>query len=192
MPRPPRIDVGGELYHIHNRANKKEKIFYDDADYIGFEKILFKHLAIHGVLCRAYVIMPNHWHLLVKTYEDGDLGRCMQAITQEHAHVVHAKRGTTGTGHVYQDRYKSHRIGDETYFLTALKYIERNPVRAGLCVDASDWQWGSAFHRINKTKLSELLNADIEIEIPRPYKRWINTATSNSEVEAQKFIVYGF
>ena len=107
MVRKPRIDVGGEIYHALNRANERSTIFHSPDDYRAFESILFETLEDVGVVCLAYVIMPNHWHLLLKTYEDGALARFMQLPTQAHTQFVHVQRKTIGSGHLYQGRYKS-------------------------------------------------------------------------------------
>src|SRR6185369_2076971 len=116
MARTPRIDVGGQYYHVLNRANDRKTIFSTPEDYDFFEKLLFQTLESTGVLCSAFVIMPNHWHLLLKTFEDGDLSHCLHILTQKHAQNVRARTGTTGNGHLYQNRYKSWVITDDTYF----------------------------------------------------------------------------
>ena len=183
MARPLRIDVGGESYHVHNRANGKAVIFHTEADYAAFERILFEKLEETGVLCMAYAIMPNHWHLMVKTYEDGDLARLMRAITQDHTQLHHLKHDSIGTGHLYQGRYKSHLLDTERYFLTVLKYIERNPVRASLCKNARDWKWGSAYHRLLHSRRESILNADLPCDLPKSYEVWLNEPTGNEELD---------
>jgi hypothetical protein len=77
-------------------------------------------------------------------------------------------------------------IDTDTYFDGALKYIERNPVRAGLAPKAEHWQWGSAYHRIYATKYAKLINADLPADLPTDYAAWINVATSPSEIDAQR------
>ena len=183
MGRPPRIDVGGEIYHVINRGNERNTIFHTDEDYAFFETLLFETLAETGVLCQAFVLMPNHWHLLLKTHTDGDLSLFMQLVTQSHARNVREKTRTIGNGHFYQARYKSFVVEKDSYFLTVLKYIERNPVRAGLVASAGEWRWGSAHHRINYTKLREQLNADIPIDLPADYRAWLSEPNSNEERE---------
>ena len=186
MGRQPRIDVGGEIYHALNRANGRATIFRTDAEYAAFENLLFETLEETGVTCLAFTVMPNHWHLLLKTYEDGALAQFMQLLTQAHTQHMHIRRHTVGTGHVYQGRYKSFIIDTDQYFFSVLKYIERNPVRAHLCARAEGWRWGSAHHRITRTKHQAHLNADVPVDLPEDYGSWINEPTSNSEIEAMR------
>ena len=183
MARKPRIDVGGEIYHVINRANGRSQIFHDDQDYFHFEKILFEALQTHNALCMAYVVMPNHWHLLVKTFEDGELGRLMRRIAQVHTQHNHIRARSIGTGHLYQGRYKSHVIDSDNYFLGAIKYIERNPVRAMLCEAVEQWRWGSGYHRINGTQRAKLLDTDLPLPLPTNYAAWVNEPTSPVELD---------
>ena len=177
MGRAPRIDVAGEIYHVINRGNNRQAIFHDDGDYLFFEKLLFKTLEEVGLVCQAYVLMPNHWHLLLKTYDDGALSRCMQQLTQNHTQAVHVRMCTIGHGHLYQGRYKSSVIEKDDYYLSVLRYIERNPVRAFLSPKAEEWRWGSAYHRVRKTDRYERLNADMPLELPSNYINWVNDST---------------
>jgi putative transposase len=183
MGRAPRIDVGGEMYHVLNRGNNRAAIFHSAREYGNFERILFEKLEEVGVVCHAYTIMPNHWHLLVKTYEDGALAQFMQRLTQTHTQTVRAQTGTVGGGHVYQGRYKSRVVDTDNYFLGALKYIERNPIRAKLCKKVDEWKWGSAYHRLRKSTRCSILNADLPMDLPKKYEAWIHEPTSASELD---------
>jgi putative transposase len=87
MPRPPRIDVAGEMYHVVNRGNDRNILFHTEADYAIFERLFFDKLEDADITCLAYVIMPNHWHLLLKTYEDGALSRFIQILMQAHTQM---------------------------------------------------------------------------------------------------------
>jgi putative transposase len=170
MARKSCIDVGGAIYHVINRANGRNTIFHSDADYVSFENLLFDTTETHNVLCLAYVIMPNHWHLLIKTFEDGAMARFMRRLTQMHTQNIHMKNRTIGSGHIYQGRYKSHVVNADNYFISALKYIERNSVRAGLCERVEDWQWGSGYQRISNSKRVVHLNADLPVDLPQDYR----------------------
>lgn len=183
MGRAHRTDVGGYFYHALNRANGRATIFQSDADYLFFETLLFETLQDTGVLCVAYAIMPNHWHLLRKTFQDGDLSYFMQNLTLAHARHLHIKNDTIGNGHVYQGRYKSHLVETDNYFLGALKYIERNPVRARMCRRAEDWRWSSAYHRVYGTNLKNLLDLELPLPLTPDYKDWINRTKNLTELD---------
>ena len=92
MPRANRVDVGGEIYHVINRANARMQIFSNPKDYILFEKVLTEAQEKTGVRIYAYCIMPNHWHLVVSPIEDGDLSKFVGWLTMTHTqrwHVAH-------------------------------------------------------------------------------------------------------
>ncbi|HED37732.1 MAG TPA: hypothetical protein ENI76_05750, partial [Ignavibacteria bacterium] len=107
MPRIPRVDVGGEIYHVINRANARLPIFFQKEDYCLFEEILKKAKDKYGMRILAYCLMPNHFHLVLYPCKDGDLQKFMQWVTLTHTQCWHAKNRTVGTGHLYQGRYKS-------------------------------------------------------------------------------------
>ena len=87
--------------------------------------------------------MPSHWHLVVWPREDGELSRFTGWLTLTHTQRWHAHRHSTGSGHVYQGRFKSFPLQDDEHFFTVCRYVERNAMRAGLVERAEDWRWGS-------------------------------------------------
>jgi len=193
MARPPRIDVGGEIYHVINRANGRLKIFESQAMYAEFESLLKEIKYLFEIDILAFVIMPNHWHLLVRPKEDGDLAKAMHWLTSTHTRRFHTKTGTIGAGHLYQGRYKSFLVQDDIHLLTVLKYIERNAVRARLCSKAEGWKWGSAYHR----HTSDLtLLSPLPVILPADYIAWINTPEQAEQLKEvrqsiEKGLLYG-
>lgn len=91
----------------------------------------------------AWCLMPNHWHLLLWPLEDGDLSRYMHLVTLRHTQRLHAYRGSAGTGQVYQGRFKSFVVQNDTHFLNVSRYVEANALTAKLVKRAEDWRWGS-------------------------------------------------
>ena len=94
----------------------------------------------------AWCVMPNHWHLVLWPRADGDLGRFVRRLTQRHTQACHRRHGTRGQGHLYQGRYKAFLVQDDAHLLTVCRYVERNPLRAGLVASAADWPHGSLAH----------------------------------------------
>ena len=80
----------------------------------------------------AWCLMPNHWHLVLWPRADGDLGRFVRRLTQRHTQARHRRHGTLGQGHLYQGRYKAFLVQDDAHLVTVCRYVERNPLRAGL------------------------------------------------------------
>ena len=116
MPRPPRADEAGGLYHALNRGNLRAEIFHRAADYAAFERILSEGLQAHQVQLFSYQLMPNHYHLVLSPLRDGEMSRFMGWVGGTHTMRYHAHYQTSGLGHVYQQRYKSFPIQDDAHF----------------------------------------------------------------------------
>jgi putative transposase len=121
-------------------------LFGKPADYAAFEAILAEAYRRTSIRIAAYCLMPNHWHLLLWPRSDGELSEVMRWITVTHTQRWHAHRHSSGTGPVYQGRFKSFPVETDEHFLTVTRYVERNALRAKLVERAENWQWSSAFH----------------------------------------------
>jgi putative transposase len=182
MPRLARVDVGGEVYHVLNRAVGRLQIFNTDTDYQLFEDILLEAKDLTGMRILAYTIMPNHWHLVLHPNDDGDLGVFMHRLTNAHTRRVHVHTKTNGQGPLYQGRYKSFLVDTDQYYLTLLKYVERNPVRAKLVKVCEDWRWGSAYRRHAGENVEHMILDQSPVQLPSDYTHWINTPDTDSEL----------
>lgn len=143
MPRRKRKNFGNIVYHALNRANGRLRIFKKDGDFEAFERILGEGLERVSMRLLGYCLMGNHWHLLLWPREDGDLSTFTQWVTMTHSQRWHAAHGTAGMGHLYQGRFKSFPVQSNEYYLTVMRYIESNPLRAELVESSKDWQWSS-------------------------------------------------
>jgi putative transposase len=143
MGRPKRVALGGYVYHVLNRANGRLRIFRKKADFVAFEAILAEGIERFDMRICGYCIMSNRWHLLLWPREDGDLSDYMRWITVTHTQRYHASHGTVGIGHLYQGRYKSFPTQDDDHYLTVLRYIEANPLRAKIVERPSGYPWSS-------------------------------------------------
>jgi len=143
MPRPPRADEAGGLYHALNRGNSRATIFRKDEDFAAFERILAEGLERYAVQLFSFQLMPNHWHLVLRPERDGQMSQFLRWVTATHTMRYHAHYHTSGEGHVYQGRFKSFPIQEDGHFFTVCRYVERNALRAGLVKRAELWRWGS-------------------------------------------------
>ena len=143
MPRSPRADEAGGLYHALNRGNSRAEIFDKDADFEAFERILGEGLELYDVPLFSYELMPNHWHLVLRPHQDGEMSNFLRWITATHTMRYHAHYQASGEGHVYQGRFKSFPIQSDDHFLTACRDVKRNALRAGLVPRAEDWRWSA-------------------------------------------------
>jgi putative transposase len=127
--------------------------------------------------------MPNHWHMVLWT-QDTELGRFVQRMTTTHVRRWHLYRQSVGTGHLYQGTYKSFPIQDDDHFLTVCRYVEQNPLRAGLVSRAEDWRW-SSFGLKRTGRATRAIPKISEWPVPRP-SNWaesVNQALTAKELE---------
>ena len=141
MPRIARIVAAGLPHHVTQRGNRRETVFFGDEDYRAYLVLLDKYAARHGVEVIAYCLMPNHVHLVVVPSDEHALHRTFKPLHMLYAQRINRRRDWCG--HLWQDRYFSSTL-DERYFWAAVRYVERNPVRAGLVVRAEAYPWSSA------------------------------------------------
>ena len=159
MPRRPRLSTGGVAYHVLNRRVGRLELFEKPSDYSAFEKILGEAYQRTGTRIACYCLMPNHWHLLLWPRRDGELSEVMRWITVTHTQRWHAHRHSSGTGPVYQGRFKSFPVQTDDHFMTVARYVERNAVRAKLVARAEEWRWSSAYRVARQDdKLVEFLS----------------------------------
>ena len=183
MPRSPRADEAGGLYHALNRGNLRADIFKKEADFEAFERILHEALQIHEIELYSYQLMSNHYHLVLRPLVDGEMSRFMGWVGGTHTMRYHAHYDTSGQGHVYQQRYKSFPIQDDEHFLTVCRYVERNALRAGMVRRAEDWRWGSLWRWLQPREPDPpLLSAWPLPRLPR-WRERVNMPLSEQELD---------
>jgi putative transposase len=141
MPRTARASIGGMCYHVINRGNARAPLFHDSSDYQAFVRLISQACTRLPLEVLAVCLMPNHVHLVLQPYGDGDLGRWMQWLLTSHVRRYHRRYGSSG--HVWQGRFKAFPIQHDAHLLQVIRYVERNALRANLVVRAEDWRWGS-------------------------------------------------
>jgi putative transposase len=141
MPRTARASVGGICYHVINCGNARAEVFHKDGDYEAFVDLMAAACRRLPMRVPGYCLMPNHFHLVLWPRVDGDLSRWMQWLMTSHVRRYHGHYRSSG--HVWQGRFKAFPIQQNAHLLTVLRYVERNPLRAGLVERAQDWAWSS-------------------------------------------------
>ena len=148
MARLPRLTVAAYPHHVIQRGNDRQPIVRDDQDRQRLLDLWYEHARSFKVAVHAYVIMDNHFHLLV-TPETGDgLPQMMQAVGRAYVRYFNLRHHRTGT--LWEGRYRSNLIESERYLLACMGYIDLNPVRAGLVEQAQDYRWSSHRHCIGQ------------------------------------------
>ena len=140
MPRRPRFQEPGAIYHVTSRGTEGRAIFLDDLDRELFLGELESVVQARSWMCPAYCLMTNHFHLLLQTPEP-DLAVGMHALNSVHANYFNRRHNHVG--HLFQSRYKSLGIERESHLLEASRYVVLNPVRAALCRRPGYWRWSS-------------------------------------------------
>lgn len=137
MARKPRIDQAG-FYHVINRGVEKRDVYLDDQDRKRFLKIIAENAEVYDFSIHAYCLMSNHYHLLMKTRK-GNLSSIMKQINSRYS--IYFNRKTDRVGPLWQGRFKSWFVYDEKYLESLIKYIELNPVKAGITKKAGEYRW---------------------------------------------------
>lgn len=141
MARIPRTVVPGQALHIVQRGNNRQPVFFSNEDYRIYLETFQQAAASHGCAVHAYVLMTNHVHLLLTPAQTEGPSRVMQAIGRRYVCYVNRKYRRTGT--LWEGRFKSALIDSERYLLTCSRYVELNPVRAGMVKHPDEYRWSS-------------------------------------------------
>ena len=126
------------------------RLFKKEADFLAFQNVLAEAHGRIPIRILDWCLMSNHWHLVLWPKRDGELTAFMRWLTLTHAQRWKQAHAAVGHGHLYQGRFKSFPIETDEHLLTVLRYVERNPLRAGLVRRAEDWRWGSCHVRQNR------------------------------------------
>jgi putative transposase len=141
LPRSPRLVFPGIAHHVVQRGNRKQALFFDDSDRRAYLNLLAGACAKHKIACLAWCLMTNHIHLvLVPAIEDG-LRAPLASVHTAFSQRINRARDLSG--HLFQGRFASYAM-DEAHLMAAARYVENNPVAAGLVGRAEAWPWSSA------------------------------------------------
>lgn len=170
MPRMPRLEYPQAFYHVFNRGNRKERIFWNSDDHRMFEKFMLLSAGYAGIKLYAWCLMPNHFHMLIETPE-GNLSQFMHVLSTRYAknfNITHKL-----VGHVFQGRYRAVLCDKEAHLLELVRYIHLNPIKAksgALCERPENYPWSSY-------KYYAVGNEPLEIRLPihEVLKRFGNT-----------------
>jgi REP element-mobilizing transposase RayT len=162
MARPLRIEYANAWYHILNRGRRSECIFADRYDYIGFIDLLIDTCDQWNLRVAAYCLMPNHYHLLVQT-PDGNISRCMRHIDGVYTQRFNRRHECDGS--LFRGRYKSILIEADSYLLTLIRYIHRNPLKAGLAEKLQHYPWSSHRAYLSRAEKWNWLHKDFVLSM---------------------------
>jgi putative transposase len=141
MPRRARLRLAGQPLHVRQRGVNRARCFSGHADRNLYLALLAECAPLHGCAVHAYVLMPNHVHLLLTPSTDRSASAMMKAIGERYVRAFNKAHKRTGT--LWEGRFRSSIVDSDRYLLTCYRYIELNPVRAGLAAHPSEYAWSS-------------------------------------------------
>jgi putative transposase len=165
-----------------NRAVARQTIFDTERDFRAFEEVLAQAGDRVPMRLLAFCIMSNHWHLVLWPREDDDLSEYLRWLTVTHTQRWHAAHGSSGTGALYQGRFKSFPVETDDHFFSVCRYVERNALRANLVRRAEGWRWGSLWHRLNLSGKISL--AAWPLACPSDWAELVNQPETEAELAA--------
>jgi putative transposase len=141
MPRKPRFFIPGLPAHVVQRGNNRQAIFFEEADYRVYLSLLNGARDRYGCAIHAYVLMTNHVHLLATPEDKHSVSRMMQYVGRHYVPYINKKYGRSGT--LWEGRFKASIVDSSEYLLACYRYIELNPVRAGMVDQPGGYVWSS-------------------------------------------------
>ncbi|MDP4094737.1 MAG: transposase [Bacillota bacterium] len=163
MPRKTRLRAESRVYHVMIRGNERKNIFLDDKDHFRFIDTLRDKHKNKTFSIYAYCLMDNHVHLLINEGSEG-ISHIMSRIETSYAYYFNKRYNRIG--HLFQDRFKSEIIDDDSYLLAAVRYIHNNPVKAEICRNPSDFRWSSYNLYFTKNSfMKEIIDRDFILGI---------------------------
>jgi REP element-mobilizing transposase RayT len=167
MSRPLRIIYEGACYYVINRGRRGEKIFHGIEDYQAFIELIKQSCSMWKIRVTAYCLMSNHYHLLLQTPK-ANLPRCMRHLNGIYTQRHNRLHGSDGQ--LFRGRYKAILVDADNYLLELVRYIHRNPVRAGMAQRVDDYAWCSHQGYVSKKREWNWLNKDFAIDMLEPNK----------------------
>jgi len=157
MSRPLRIEYPNAWYHVMNRGRRSESIFLDKYDYSIFIDLLIEISEMWNVNVAAYCLMTNYYHILLHT-PDGNVSRCMRHLNSVYTQRFNRRHGRDGQ--LFRGRYKSLLVCNDSHLLQLVRYIHKNPIKAGLVKDIADYEWSSYKGYLSYAKRWQWLHKD--------------------------------
>jgi putative transposase len=181
MPRPSRQFKVGEIYHVLNRGNRRANLFRKDGDFLAFLRVLTQGLERYPVDLLCWCLMHNHWHLVLRPRRTGAISDLMRWVGVTHVRRHHEHHHTRGGGHLYQGRFKSFPVETDRHFLVLCRYVQANPLRAGIVARAEQWQWSSLGYKPRDQVA--LVTSEWPVDRPAMWVKIVNKPLEQGELE---------
>jgi len=173
MPRRPRITIPDVPYHITQRGNNKQDVFFTTDDRLSYLEWLKKYSSLYELDILAYCLMTNHIHIVGIPQNEDSIARTIQFVNMRYTQLINRNMGFDG--HLWHGRYFSTAL-DDTYLWNAIRYVEQNPVRAGLVEQAELFQWSSAAYHCGLKDIDPVVKTNEDSKLI--FEDWSNTLHS--------------
>ena len=179
MPRFRRLVVPGFPHHVTQRGVRRQRTFFEADDYRNYLRMAIKLIAAADLDIWAYCLMPNHIHAIAVPHNRCALSKFFGQLHRAYATATNKKNDWKG--HLWQERFYSV-VMDESHTTSAIRYVERNPVRAGLCAQPQDWPWSSARAHLGLTT-DPLVDDKVAQDIIGDWKSYLRAADIDKELQ---------
>jgi putative transposase len=156
MSRPLRIELPDGLYHVTSRGDRREPIFEDGEDRTRLLEVVAQAMERFDAVAHAYCLMGNHYHFGLQTRQ-ANLSRVMRHINGVYSQAYNRRHGLVG--HLFQGRFKAIHVDRDAYFLAVCRYVDLNPVRAGMVSEPCNWIWSSYRAHVGLANAPEWLDS---------------------------------
>lgn len=176
MARIARLVVPGYPHHVTQRGNRRQTTFFSARDYQEYVDKVCEAKAAAGVSIWAYCLMPNHVHLIAVPERKSSLAELFAKAHRAYTRYINFRH--EWRGHLWQERFNSC-VMDQDHLISAVRYVELNPVRAGLCESAEDWKWSSARAHL-AGKNDQIVDVAPMLELVDDWRSYLRQSTSNN------------
>jgi len=179
MARIARVVLPGTPHHVTQRGNRRQQVFFCDADYRDYLNYLAVGCRAARTACWAYCLMPNHVHLVLVPEMESGLCEALAEVHRHYSRMINSRYGWRG--HLWQERFHSFPM-DEKYLLATVRYVELNPVRAGMVNSADEWLWSSACAHLYQRQ-DVLLNSSPVLDSITDWHAYLQNGSSDAGLE---------
>ncbi|MGM9488797.1 transposase [Ideonella sp. YS5] len=188
MARQARLTFPGHPHHLLIRGNNRQPIFVDDEDRRRLLSLLAEVAREQKVAVHAYVLMPDHLHLLATPHNAEGLSRSVQNLGRRYVGAFNHRHGRSGT--LYEGRYRAHLLGGASNVLACMRFIELNPQRVGLATGLREYAWSSLLHHLGGARDPLITDpapywalGNTPFEREAAYQAWLEQGVSAAEVQ---------
>ena len=181
--------LDGHYYHVYNRGAHKQNIFFENANYLHVISLFKKYISQYNIIIAAYCLMPNHYHLILRQREAGDIGGFLKTVFNSYTQAINKRYGHSGT--LFQGQSKARHIANDENCLQVIRYVHRNPLLANLVSSLRDWEFSNYLEWIGMRQ-GVLVDLDLRnayFKTPLDYEKFVEEYSEGKEKwEVEKFL----